>query len=147
VECRYGMSRRVCMFVCLFVSFLLGFSRVLRSYARSDRRGRQRTQCRHESAPPHFTLERAICPQRPAVVLLLSATMYILSLEVTCLPACVFLKLLFPCVPHSKSCMYTVVSRLVEARCLVCRVRCTFSLPLMLGFVCLHLPSCPQGLV
>jgi hypothetical protein len=51
------------------------------------------------------------------------------------------------CVPHSKLYMYTVVSRLVEARCLVCRVRYTFSLPLMLGFVYLHLPSCPQGLV
>jgi hypothetical protein len=43
--------------------------------------------------------------------------------------------------------MYTVVSMLVEARCLVCRVRYTFSLPLMLGLVYLHLPSCPQGLV
>ena len=27
------------------------------------------------------------------------------------------------CVPHSKSYMYTIVSRLVEARYLVCRVR------------------------
>jgi hypothetical protein len=72
--------------------------------------------------------------------------MYISSLEVTCLPASVFLKLLFPCVPHSKLCMYTVVSRLVETRCLVCRVRCTFNLPLMLGFVYSHLPSClPLG--
>src|SRR5690348_2267685 len=43
--------------------------------------------------------------------------------------------------------MYAVVSRLVGARCLVCRVRCTFSLPLMLGFVYLHLPFCHQGLV
>jgi hypothetical protein len=35
---------------------------------------------------PHFTLERAIYPQRPGVVWLLSTTMYISSLEVTCLP-------------------------------------------------------------
>lgn len=73
--------------------------------------------------------------------------MYISSLEVTCLPVFVFLKLLFLCMPHSKSYMYTVVSRLVEVRCLVCRVRCTYSLPLMLSFVYLHLPSCPQGLI
>jgi hypothetical protein len=80
------------------------------------RHGRQPTRCRRESAPPHFTLERAICPQRPGVVWLLSTTMYISSLEVTCLP--VFVLLGF------SSCVYAVLeascvqrcSRLVEAR-------------------------------
>ncbi|KAF1924626.1 uncharacterized protein M421DRAFT_278241 [Didymella exigua CBS 183.55] len=80
------------------------------------RHGRQPTRCGRESAPPHFTLERAICPQRPAVVWLLSTTMYISSLEVTCLPVFLFLRF--------SSCVYAVLkascvqhcSRLVEAR-------------------------------
>ena len=141
----------MCACIVWLVGWLVGISYTVSAanpqLCPGARRGRQPTRSRCDSAPPHFTLERAICPQRPAVVCLLSATMYISSLEVTCLPASVFLKLLFPCVPHSKFCMYTVVSRLVETRCLVCRVRCTFSLPLMLGFVYSHLPSCPQGVV
>lgn len=57
------------------------------------RRGRQPRRCRLASAPPYFTLGRTIYPQRPSVVWLLSRTMYIASLEVTCLPVLVFLKL------------------------------------------------------
>ena len=80
------------------------------------RHGRQPTRCRRESAPPHFTLERAICPQRPGVVWLLSTTMYISSLEVTCLP--VFVLLGFSSYVYAvleASCVQRC-SRLVEAR-------------------------------
>jgi hypothetical protein len=63
--------------------------------------------------------------------------------------ACVYVpQIVVPvCMPYSKSCMCNDGSRLVEARCLVCRGRYTYSLPLMFGFVCVYLPSCPQGLV
>jgi hypothetical protein len=96
---------------------LLCFSRDSCSYARIARRGRQPTRCGRDSAPPHFTLERAICPQRPAVVWLLSTTTYIASLEVTwfayvlCSSNCVPLRM-----PYSKPCVCNVVLWLVEAR-------------------------------
>jgi hypothetical protein len=60
------------------------------------RRGRQPTRCRCDSAPPHFTLERAICPQRPGVVWLLSTTMYFSSLEVTSFACVCVLRTMFP---------------------------------------------------
>jgi hypothetical protein len=74
------------------------------------RRGRQPTRCRCDSAPPHFTLERAICPQRPSGFWLLSTTMYIPSLEVTCLSVFVF--------PKVCSCIYAVLKTLCVQRCL-----------------------------
>jgi hypothetical protein len=71
----------------------------------AGRLGRQPTRCRCDSAPPHFTLERAICPQRPSGVWLLSTAMYVSSLEVTCLSVFVFPKVCF--------CIYAVL----EASC------------------------------
>jgi hypothetical protein len=72
------------------------------------RHGRQPTRCRCDSAPPHFTLERAICPQRPGVVWLLSTTMYFSSLEVTSF-VCV-------CVPR------TIIPYVCRTQSLVCSV-------------------------
>jgi hypothetical protein len=80
------------------------------------RRGRQPTRCRCDSAPPHFTLERAICPQRPGVVWLLSTTMYIPSLEVTYLPVFVLVTMCYcVCAVLEASCVQRC-SRLVEPR-------------------------------
>jgi hypothetical protein len=89
----------VCLFVCLFNSYSV--SAASPQLCPDTRRGRQPTQCGRESASPHFTLERAICPQRPGGVWLLSTTMYISSLEVTCLPVFMFLRLC--------SCVYAVL--------------------------------------
>jgi hypothetical protein len=68
-----------------------------------DRLSRQPTRCGRESATPHFALERAICPQRPGVVWLLSATMYISSLEVTSFACVCVLRTVFPCVCRTRS--------------------------------------------
>ena len=67
------------------------------------RRGRQPTRCGRDSAPPHFTLERAICPQRPGGVWLLSTTMYISSPEVTSIACVCVLLTVFPCVRRTRS--------------------------------------------
>lgn len=77
------------------------------------RHGRQPTRCRCDSAPPHFTLERAICPQRPGVVWLLSTTMYFSSLEVTSFACVCVLRTLFPYVCRTQS---LVCAALFKAR-------------------------------
>jgi hypothetical protein len=77
------------------------------------RRGRQPTRCRCDTAPPHFTLERAICPQRPGVVWFLSTTMYFSSLEVTSFTYVCVLRTLFPYVCRTRS---PVCAALFKAR-------------------------------
>jgi hypothetical protein len=60
----YLLSKRcLCLFVCLFDSYSVSVTRL----CPVDSRDRQLTRCGRESAPPHFTLKRAICLQRPAV--------------------------------------------------------------------------------
>jgi hypothetical protein len=73
------------------------------------RRGRQPTRCKCDSAPPHFTLERALCPQRPAVVWLLSTTMYISSPEVTSFACVCVLRTMFPCICRARSLVCTAL--------------------------------------
>jgi hypothetical protein len=69
----------------------------------AGRLGRQPTRCRCDSAPPHFTLERAICPQRPSGVWLISTTMYFSSLEVTSFACVCVLRTLFPYICRTRS--------------------------------------------
>ena len=77
------------------------------------RRGRQPTRCRCDSAPSHFTLERAICPQRSGVVWLLSTTMYFSPLEVTSFACVCVLRTIFPYVCRTQS---LVCAALFKAR-------------------------------
>jgi hypothetical protein len=78
----------------LFISYSVSAARL----CPDARRGRKLTRCGRESAPPHFTLEMV---ERPGVVWLLSTTICISSLGVTCLPVFVFLQLC--------SCVYAVL--------------------------------------
>jgi hypothetical protein len=99
-----------------------------------DRLSRQPTRCGPRSAPPHFTPERAICPQRPALSFFylrlctfrlrnnVSAyTRYSLSYYY-CVYAVIKAVFLYYC------------ARIVEAFCLVCCDCNTFSLPLALSY-------------
>jgi hypothetical protein len=66
-----------------------------------DSLSRQPTRCGRGSAPPHFTPERAICPQRPAL-----SVFYLRLCIFRYLPVFVFLKLLLLCVCHTRSCVF-----------------------------------------
>jgi hypothetical protein len=98
-----------------------------------DRLNRQPTRCGPGSAPPHFTPERAICPQRPVLSFFyLRLSTFRLRSDVSA------------CVRCSSTCCYWVYAvikavflyhcaRLVEALRLVCCDCNTFSLPPALG--------------
>ena len=112
--------------------FLLGCSRVI-SAAMPGCRGLadSRRFAEKTSASPHFTIPMAW----PAVPLplrgLASIYDYVHFASRSDVFACVYVpRIGVPvCMPYSKYCMCSVVSRLVEARCLACRVRYTFGLP------------------
>ncbi|KAK7178046.1 hypothetical protein PSPO01_15904 [Paraphaeosphaeria sporulosa] len=98
-----------------------------------QRFGGQPTLCRtNQQAPLHHTKSVTSCSLAPACGLA-SIYDYVRSpQEVTYLPVCLFL--------NYRSCLYavhealfffTIVLRLVEALCLVCCGRDTFSLPLV----------------
>jgi hypothetical protein len=98
-----------------------------------DRLSRQPTRCGRGSAPPHFTPEGAICPQRPALsVFYLRLCTFRLKKRCICLCWCS---------SRYCYCVYAVLeavflyqyARLIEALRLVCCDCHTFSLPPALG--------------
>jgi hypothetical protein len=101
----------------------------MRSHARYSWRGGQPTRCGCCSTPPTSILyTEAICPQRPAVPR--SVTNYLHTLGRS---------------SRQWLLLEHRTSRLVEALCLVYRVRYTYSLPLALGVVGASLiPTCPR---